>query len=594
MPDLGQVEVNVVDLTRAISTGAGQKMVLLGYSSLAPLNTDFVRITRDTQLADAIGYGTLTEWGAPAVRNGGFQYFYPVAGSGGSVSAVTQTGSGPAVTVTGTPHIDATIKLLVSVGGSVNSGAARIQIARDGHTYSTSEYDVPAQTAAELVSTVDVSALDLSTLNTKHFAITTNDGNAVDVTMGSYATVAALILALNAGIAADGSNAVVLSTLRAGKYLVIRSGTAGPTSTITADVGDGMDELGLVGQSDTGEPASLAIPDLGVEVTFASGTLPVGTTYEATLTAPRCSTSDLADAIDSLRDSEIAFSAIAICQSFVDTAEAETFINALRARIAAWHNSEPYRAIGLLVGMPLGTVDDSGQQANDVAIRTQFADVKDRNVWWASGDCYANGMYSEGSFRRTSLVKLLIDFARLDESRSVGERAAGATPDISMTGPDGLTRARDEATALTAMADRWTVLTRYRGTPVFVTGRTAADPALEPGFLELAWSRPFFHAMQVAHNVLASKIEGTEPTLPSGRLVPAVAKAIESDVNAQLEAAIINPVGARQRASSCRFTYDLTNNFGANKTHRGTLTFQALGIAHSASIEGRLVSETEA
>ncbi len=93
--------------------------------------------------------------------------------------------------------------------------------------------------------------------------------------------------------------------------------------------------------------------------------------------------------------------------------------------------------------------------------------------------------------------------------------------------------------------------------------------------------------------MLLSKLEGTEPTLPSGKLVPAVAKAIEADVNAQLEAAILNPVGARQRASSCVFLYDLENNFGANKTHRGFVNFQALGIAHSAEIEGRLVTETE-
>lgn len=589
MADIGEVEVTAVDLTRQASAGVGQKIVMMGYAS-GGTASGLSSVARAEQLVAAIGNGLLTEIAAPVIRKGGAQLVYRLAGSGGTISTVSQSGSGPALTATGTPRGSFTVKVKITRGGTTDSGAARFRYALNGTTYTTEEYDIPARRAAELVGTVDMTTLTLSTLNTKHFTCTTEDTNAADVTMTTPASVAALITALNSGIVADSSNAVVQSALRAGKYLVVKSGALGASSTITAASGDGMDELGLNGQSDTGEDSTFEIHGTGITITFASGTHEIDTVHTFTTTAPKASLAAFEAAIDAIRERAGEFSAIAICQEWADEYEAYTYITALAAKLEAWQTSEPYAARGLFVGMPLGSAGDANIQTNDNAVRTRFNGWYSPVTWWAHGDCYASGVAWPGQHRRTALVAELVQAVSLDESQSIGERLAGAIGEIAMTAPDGATAARDETTALTKMSDRWTVLIKYGGAPYALTGRTAAQTS---GFQELAWIRPFYHAMQVAHDRLWLQLETTYPLEPNGRLRAADQKSINDDVNAQFAIEILNPPGARQRASSCVFTYTSANNFGTSKAHVGRVTFQALGIAHSASVTAELTTEVD-
>lgn len=570
----GQVSVTAVDATTAAGAGAGQRIIMMGYSSggRAAASAAPERYLTSANLESTRGNGLLIEVAAKVLAAKGDQLITALeATSAGTIGAVSQTGSGPLITVAGTVRGKFSVRVKVTKAGTTDGGAARVKIALDGYTYGP-EIQVKPRTAAELVGTVDMTTLTLSTLNTKHFTCTTEDTNAADFTMATYASVALLIAALNGGIVADSSNAVVDTTLRAGKYLVVRSGSVGSASTITAAAGDGMDELGLNGQSATGANSTYEIPGTGLTLTFPAGTWVLNEVYSFETTAPSVSSAAYVTAIGLIpHDGSIDFSAIAIVQDFVDEHEAYTYITAISAAVSAWQAAEPYKVCGVVTGMPLGTAGLSGQATNDTAIRLKFAGTTSAWLWIAAGDIYSTGFAWLGSYRHSALTKKLVDMVRLDESRSIGEREAGTTDGFSMTSPDGVTLARDEWTATIQMDDRFSVLCKEKGQAFFKTGRTLAT---SPGFNELAWIRPFYHAIQLAHDRLRLKLELTAPTDSAGLLLESEAKAIDHAVNAALAVEILNPPGARQRASECAFTYDRSNIFATTKAQKRSVSDQ--------------------
>jgi hypothetical protein len=587
----GLVSVTAVDATQQAGTGSGQRLIVMGYASNAANALE--RYLTSASLVSTRGNGLPVEVMGKVLAAKGDQLFYSLsADTQGVASAVAQSGSGPLITVAGNPTGKFTVKVKVTKAATTDSGNARVKIATDGYTYGE-EIQVKPRTAAELVGTVDMTLLTLSTLNGKHFTCTGDDAAVGDVTMSSPpASVTALITELNAGLVTDASNCTVLTTLRAGKYLVAKSGTLGSTSTISAAAGDGMDELGLNGQSGTGTNSTFLIPGTGLTITFPTGTWVLDEIYTFTTTAPIVSLTTFRTAIAALpRDGSVDFSAVAIVQDWADEHDADTYIEAIRGDLAAWQTSEPYKVVGLVSGMPLGTPGISGQATNDTAIRVKFASRTSQWCWIAVGDCYVSGFSWLGSYRHSALTAKLIQMVSLDESRSIGEREAGAVVGISMTGPDGTTLARDEWTATVQMDDRFSVLCKEAGAPFFKTGRTLAT---SPGFNELAWTRPFAHAIQLTHDRLRNKLELTAPTDPAGKLLESIAKGIDHAVNGPLGIEILNPPGARPRASGCVFRYDRTNIFSTTKSLPGTLTFQVLGIAHTASIASTMVSEIPA
>jgi hypothetical protein len=157
-----------------------------------------------------------------------------------------------------------------------------------------------------------------------------------------------------------------------------------------------------------------------------------------------------------------------------------------------------------------------------------------------------------------------------------------------MTSPDATTLARDEWTALTQMDDRFCVLCVVGGLPFFKTGRTLSST---PGFSELAWMRPFILALRTAHDVLAGKLEWTPPLARDGTLFPADANSLDTAMRKALDDALLPPSAPRQRASSCVALYDRANIFGTTKNLSATMTFQALGIAHTADVAAKLTTE---
>lgn len=437
------------------------------------------------------------------------------------------------------------------------------------------------------------------TLDTLTFIATSDSGGPHTTTFVDPANASAVDAQITADAAGD-----YVPSINGSTQLVIESASVGASATLTIGNGTANAALGFTnGQSDTGEDATYSdepeatgtnstylIPGTGLTATFPAGTWILNEVYTFATTAPSVSVASYQTAIESIpRDGSVKFSAIAIIQDWIDVDEAYNYITALGAAVGARQASEPYQAIGLVVGLPLGGTGLSAQATNDTACRVKFAAVTDEWIWAAHGDCYpANGFKWLGKFRHSALTAKLIQMVTLDESQSIGERKAGAVNGIDLTGPDGATLARDEWTATIEMEDRFSVLCQEKGAAFFKTGRTMAT---SPGFNELTWLRPFYHAMQASHDQLRTELEATPPLDPGGFLIESVAKSIDHSVQGVLDIEILNPPGARRRASACFFVYDRANKLSDTKSLPGVLTFQTLGIAHNASIAANMVSE---
>lgn len=694
------IEVITKDATSPTGATRPGRLILLGAAKSG--DGALKRVQRSEQLAPLVGEGILREYGAKVLSVAADQLFIPIAPSTpGTVSSVTQTGSGPLIAVSGDPLGAFDVKVKVTKAGTQSSGLARFTVATNGVTYNTTSQTIKPETAAEvvgtvnlntggllaslagqnfeletedgnpvlytmgaevsvaalivalnaaitadssnatvqaalrqgkylairsgttgsaseliinnatgegdampllgldgqfgqgtaasygeLVGTVDMTTLDYSTLNTKVFTCLTEDGNSVSYTIGVVANFAALVAALNGGIVADSSNAVVEATLRDGKYMVVRTGAVGDTKVITSNGLGGMGLLGIRNQTVTGADSTYEIPGTGLTIAFPAGTYPEGTIYSFTTTAPRLDLATVQAAIGAVPlDDGTEFDTIAIIEeNWVDLDEMRAFRDAIAADLASKRQGEPYRPLLLAMGCAVTEADTD--------IRLKFADVDDEYEVFAVGDCYATGADLYGSHRRSALLPLVMQLAGLDLSQSIGDRAAGAI-DVSMVGPDGTTLARNENTASVEMSDRYNVLLKYKGGTYFAHGRTLAGPA-KPGFKVLAYMRPFLGICQIVHDVLAGKLEATLPLNPD--------KTLKAEAATDLDDAMQNACdlftdaaknGIRQRLSSVVAKYDRTNPFGDTKKYVAEVKVQHLGIAESGTVTASLVSEQE-
>jgi len=697
---MSTVEVTTRDATTPTGPQRPGRLILVGPADGG--DGKLTRVQRRELLAGLIPEGLLREYGANILAVGADQLFIPINPSTpGTVSSVTQTGSGPLITVSGDPLGAFSIKVKITKSADQSTGLARFVVTTNGVTYSTTAQPISPETAAtvvgtldlngagvlaavdgknfeletedgnpvlytmgletsianlrtslntaigvdssnaivnstlrqgkylviqsgttgaaseitidnstgegdamallgldgqfgqgttstlgELIGTVDMTTLDYATLNTKVFTCCTEDGNGVNYTIGVVADFAALVAALNVGIAADGSNAMVSATLRDGKYMVVQTGSTGADKVITSNEFGGMGLLGIANQVVAGADSTYLIPGTGVLVKFPAGLYSVNTLYEIETTAPRMDLTVVQNAIGAVpRDDGTVFDAIAIVEEdWADIYEMRAWYDAIAAILAGWRQGEPYRPIFLVMGAP--------KDVSDATLQSQFSSIDDQYGVIAARACWASGADLYGDHRRSSLLPLLMQMVKLDQSQSIGEREAGAI-NVRLDGPDGTTEVIN-STAAVDMSDRFNVLMRFEGGTYFVTGRTLAKPGTQPGFNEFAFMRPFNQVCQIIHNTVARKLEATPPLNPDGTLKAEQANAL--DLAMQTSADLYwkgDKNGVRDRLSSLVAKYDRTNPFGSAKKYVVNVSSQHLGIAHSATVEVAMVSEQE-
>jgi hypothetical protein len=395
----------------------------------------------------------------------------PATPSWSAAPSITHTGTGPTITcaladtATG-PYDDYSPLFTLTVGGAL--GVAQASIEYDG-VNAVENVVLPTEPPAVLRGTVDLAALSYpyTALSAKHLDFTAP--SAVVITFGaSYASAQAIIDGFNA-LAIAGSLAVRARLAQHTSGLVYMelystSGGAGVTATIDAAASDADTLLGFsAGASNltaTGAAATLTLPWTNVKFTFPSGTYVKGDTYLAPCVGPRASVSAILTAAQAAHDDYLTnrFGFLAVVQPADTAANCQVLQAALRTKTSTWiADTNAPKYVTAVIGSQFHTAsstvatNDANIAAADADLLAAFAAAAANPDSVAPADCYVPGSADlhAGSFRRTAAVAWAIK--RASATKIAADVGDGLVPEISLQGPDGKTRARDDARATTKL-----------------------------------------------------------------------------------------------------------------------------------------------
>jgi len=532
-------------------------------------------------VVNTLGFGPLAAASKRGVRFGGASFAIRAAqASAGTVSSVTKTGDGPAMSAAaslatateaaGPWFAFPSLKFTVRTGGAL--GVARVDFSYDGTTIHET-VDLQPELPASIVGTVDLNALTLADLNTLTVDLTDVDGaNPAAVTLTTPSSVANLITQIDAIAGATAS-------LVAGKYLKISGATLGATGSIENGNGTANTLLGLTnGQTADGIASTYVIPGAGAVTTWAAGTYVAGTTYTLSTTAPTMSIAGMQTAAQALRDSGVAFGVLHIVQEPVDGTDVLAWQTALSAITDAWATAEE-NAIDVkwVIGSSLGTVGSANWAANDQGVKTALANTGQNHKFHTipHGDVFLDWEEYSGRHRAQLAVPYVERLAAypLNIDPALGFNGALANCYLkSITG----TPARTEAAATIKMQDSgFSVLMNAQQTPHVRKGRTRAPTTSQ--FTGESTARAANECARVARSVAARYNAATPLLQPNGQLRDLDAAAILQDFQAAMDEQLLKPGYA---SAAIVELLPLTTVGGADRLHV-RIVFQRL-----AQIEG--------
>lgn len=526
--------------------------------------TDPYEFTPGSDVAGTVGYGPGTELAEEILRqppspDGAAKVIYQkvTGGVAGTIGSVTETpvGTGPTITVAGTPYDTYSAAVKVVKAGAL--GTAVVRVALDGATYGD-DISVPTMLPAAFTSAIDLTGITLADLNTLTLIATSDIGGPITCTFTTPSSVQDIADQITAAAAAgtDEFAAEIVS----GKYLRVYSLTDGSASTLSFGAGTANTILGLTASvTYSGSNATYAIPNTGLTLTFPTGTYVIDTVYTFSTVQPRFSTSALSTALATLKSwattNGVDLEHVFVLVDPVDGAEARQFADAIGTARADFYAATYRRFANFYMGGPLHTASatQSTNEANiattDAATKAAFVGHVDPYLTVAAGDCYFAGRF--GKLRRSLVFWLALFEARERDSADPGNRSLPGFSAVSLRDAALTTLARNEITATHKMqSSRFTAAKREGGNDYIVRGVSRADPALTPKFKHVGVINAALRAARVM-TPYAVKYENTDPFLdPAGKVLAAEADAIESGGTAELKAQLVE----RAHASNARLT----------------------------------------
>lgn len=551
-------------------------LAFLGVSSAGTANTAF-EFSADGLVANTFGYGPLTEGIASAVRIAQVkQVGCKINGSiPGTKTAVTQTGSGPAITISGTPFDTATPKLKITSAGAL--GTATFRLAMDGGTYGPT-VSVPLETLAQVTGTIDVGTLSWPQTGLT-LILVADVGAAITYTAVIGETdVATFIANANAAFIAGPSSGRI--KLVQGRYIQAYSITPGATSSVQVTSTSTLDTVfGLSNSVAAGAAATYVIPKTGVTATFPSGTYAVDEIYSWSTVEPKFSTTDLVAALTALQNSNLAFRDIVVLSSPVDGPDTRAFASQLVTSMASWRAGPPkIYSVAMMsssVGLP------NAIATNDTDVKVAMTGQANDYVCVAHGDVYMQGTEIQGSFRRPAVFALAVRAAAYPVSSDPGNREQPQLEECSMIAPDGVTLARNEETASVKMADQgFTTLLSEFGVAYFVSGITRSASAK---FQFLGILRMGVQFARVLYTAGRRYQNATRRLAPTGKLREADCKSIEGYIGSQIELTLSDDI------SGYKVTVDRTVNVGTTNNLNIAADAQHLGYFFNVNLAAGVV-----
>jgi hypothetical protein len=557
-------------------------------------------------VAATLGDGKGTERVLYHLRNGGVGCLYAgAAKTDGAIGSVTKSGSGPTVTAALTsgytgPLRDLNIKAKVTLGGA--NGTGTIAVAFDAATYAY-DYRIPTETPAVLLGTVDLAALDVTTLDADTLIFTAPA--AFTCTFATPVTSQDLVDQFNAqAITATSVLRAEISETAAGEeyFRIYTTSTgSGVTATISAS-STGETILGFAGAglTATGAPATLALPHTAVTLTFPADVYVKDTVYTIPTTGPTASISALLTAADNLRawsqTNVEPFGFIVAAQPASTAGNARALADALDARLVTWASDTAAPIFPhYLLAAPFHTASATAatnatnvataDQALIAAFNTPSA-VHVSNNTIANGDGYATGSRLIGKYRESGCLALAARRAFGKLSQDPGDGALRGLPEWSMVGPDGVTEARDETRSTNVVkmggsrGSGFTVFGTKAGTARVMRGVTRAGQSSR--FVDLGVIAPTLRAATVLH-AAAQFLENSTFVTSGGKLTEGEREALNTGLTAQLGAAVVE--APNDHFSSATVAIDSTEVIASTRNLTYTATLEALGQGENITVQ---------
>jgi hypothetical protein len=573
------VNITLTDKGQAAPTSTVKStLAWLGVCSSGVANTCY-QFTVAGLVAASIGYGPLTEGIAAGVRISDVQQIgCKITGSvAGTKSAVAQTGTGPAITLSGTPYDTTTPRFKITTGGALGTATGRLAL--DGSTYGPT-IDIPLQTSAMVTGTVDMTGFTwgaAGTLDTLTLKADADVGPLTTCTFAAPADASAAVSQFNAAMVAGSSSA--RAQIVQGRYWQTYSTTLGPSSTLVIDATSTADTvLGLSNTAATGSASTYAIPKTGITMTFPTGTYALDEEYTWTTTEPKFATADLVAALTALQQSGLAFRDIVILSSPVDGSETRAFATQLASSMSTWRAGPPKVFSVAMMGSSIGGTGPSNIALNDTDVRSAMQGQADDYVAVAHGDIYLQGTEILGSFRRPLVFALGARCAAYPVSSDPGNREQPQLEEASMLNPDGVTLARNEETATVKMQTQgFTVAKSEFGAAYFVQG---VSRSTSPKFQYLAILRMGVQFARVVYTA-GKRYENSSRFLnPNGTIRTADGASIKGAIQNAIDAQMADDISGRTVTVVGTNNIGVTNNLiiNADAQHRGyffTVTLNA-------------------
>lgn len=503
--------------------------------------------------------------------------------SGGSCGSVTESpsGTGPTITVSGTPYYNLPrVALKIVTAGAV--GTAQFKLAKDGYTYQET-LDVPAEPAATIIGTVDLTGVTLATLNATTL-IANPDGAGDDtVTFTTPTSVSDIATQINAQ--ATGWSAAI----RQGKYLVIYSDTGGTSSSLVVNASSTADTiLGITGSA-AGSASTYLIPNLGATVTFpATSAYVLDTIYYFSTSCPVPSTTNVGSAIDALRNAGVQFAHVFNLHGDVDSYDALAHATAMSSKMDGLEGYQIYATAN--IGCPFTDADTTVKAAFSGYVTSKG------QINVHAGDVYVNGGGNvtgmPGLYRVSAMWYYAARVALYRYSSNAGNGQDPILDNFSIKSPDLATFARDEKTASTKLRPFHFNVLETRAT-------SPAGPWIKRGISRAAANSLFRHpnlATMIRRAVVvvlasAARFESDDPPVKAdGTIQEAEARIIEGAIRAPLRAELLDP--NPKHASNVDVQVDRAHDITSDDTLPISITVQSKGQTENLALTINLVDKT--
>lgn len=560
--------------------------VLTGYDAgtLTPLHLDFT-----SPSADVITFGP----GSLIAANAGLRAAF-------ATSVAVQTWTAADLLAPGKAAILAhPRKLIFTTAGGTPADAP------PDCTITGTRYGEVVTEALSLSQTAD----EVSSVNTydtiTSILFAAGQGNGATIALGyssAYANAQEIVDDFNTAAVSAGLEVTAsIAETADGQFLLLTSNNLGAGVTVTIDAAASTADTPLgfsVGASNltaTGAAATLPIPYVGVTLTFASGTYVAGDTYTMTVTGPSADIAAITATATLIRNSGYPFGYLLPLVVPSSAANARTLCDAQDALVSAWDTdaNQPIFPIQLTPGpfhvaSATPATNAANITTNDSALVAAFAGQTSIGTV-VPDDGYRTGTKIVGKYRRPAALGVAYMMSRFLLSDDPGAATHGVIPEWSLTAPDGVTLARDQANPTTVIqlggsnGPGFTVLQNVNGSPRVKRGVTRAGSTsrlvdLGPGL------RMGRRGQGVLYNTAKTQVENENyQTDASGKILDGVRRALEGAFYAPLADALLTPP-LNLNASSVTVTIDAAEVIANTKNITVTAILQKLGSAENVAI----------